>query len=113
MPRLAVATIHADVGTAGANGGCGEEGGADRWDPLFSGTEATDAHQRGAWRPGPTRQREEGGARGRATAPTRRVHMAARAREGEGGHVRKLAPRIWSHRAARGREGESAGAGRR
>ena len=40
MPWLAVmATIRADVGTAGVDGGCGEEGGADRQDPLVSGTE--------------------------------------------------------------------------
>jgi hypothetical protein len=32
MPWLAVVSmIHADVGTAGVDGGCSEEGGADRW----------------------------------------------------------------------------------
>jgi hypothetical protein len=40
MSQLTVmATIHADVGTARAEGDCGEEGGADRQDPLVSGTE--------------------------------------------------------------------------
>jgi hypothetical protein len=32
MPQLAVvATIHTDVGTTSEDGGCGDEGGAERW----------------------------------------------------------------------------------
>jgi hypothetical protein len=42
-----MAVIHADVGTTSADGGCGEEGGADRWDPLVSKPEAADARERG------------------------------------------------------------------
>jgi hypothetical protein len=56
MPRLmVVATIHVDVGTAGVEGGCGEEGGADRWNQLVSGR----ARERGAWQAGPPRQESE------------------------------------------------------
>jgi hypothetical protein len=82
-----VAMIHADVGTMGADGGCSEEGGADRRDPLVSGPKAVDACERGACQAGPTRQRERRGVRGRATGPTRWAHMAVRPGEGSGGRA--------------------------
>jgi hypothetical protein len=106
MPWLAVmATIRADVGTTGADGGCGEEGGANMW--VRSGCHTRWGEGRGMmtrrtrWSTDPrprtrsgespsgrapqTQREEEGGARGLATATSSQAHSAARARRGEAG----------------------------